>query len=68
MESGSVCGMVVPATSDAERTEWDVPSLAELERRAEEVTRNEVMPPMDDAPDWLKDAVLRWRAEDEKRA
>ncbi|MDQ6652283.1 MAG: hypothetical protein M3Y84_06030 [Acidobacteriota bacterium] len=60
--------MVVPATSDAERTEWDVPSLAEMERRAEEVTRNEVMPPMDDAPDWLKDAVLRWRAEDEKRA
>jgi hypothetical protein len=59
---------VEPATSDAERAEWDVPSLAEMNRRAEKVTREEAMPPMDDAPDWLKDAVLRWRAEDEKRA
>jgi hypothetical protein len=59
---------VEPATSDAERAEWDVPSLAEMNRRAEEVTRKEAMPPMDDAPEWLKDAVLRWRAEDEKRA
>jgi hypothetical protein len=56
---------VEPATSDAERAEWDVPSLAEMNRRAEEVTRKEAMPPMDDAPDWLKDAVLRWRAEDD---
>ena len=59
---------VEPATSDAERAEWDVPSLAEMNRRAEEVTSQETMPPMDDAPDWLKDAVVRWRAEDEKRA
>ncbi len=59
---------VDPTTSDAERAEWDVPSLAEMERRAEEVTRTEAMPPMGDAPEWLKDALLRWRAEDEKRA
>ena len=59
---------VEPATSDAERAEWDVPSLAEMERRAEEVTRKEPMPPMDAAPKWLKDALLRWRAEDEGRA
>ena len=59
---------VEPATSDAERAEWDVPSLAEMERRAEEVTRKEVMPPMDDAPQWLKDALIRWNAEDEGRA
>jgi hypothetical protein len=59
---------VEPATSEAERAEWDVPSLAEMNRRAEELTRNEPMPPMDTAPEWLKDALLRWRAEDEERA
>lgn len=55
---------VEPATSDAERAEWDVPSLAEMERRAEELTRREPMPPMDTAPDWLKNALRKWRAED----
>ncbi len=59
---------VDPETSDAERAEWDVPSLAEMERRAEEVTRKEMMPPMDDAPQWLKDALIRWNDEDEGRA
>jgi hypothetical protein len=59
---------VEAATSDAERAEWDVPSLAEMEKRAEEVTRAETMPPMDDAPEWLKPALLRWYAEEEKRA
>jgi hypothetical protein len=59
---------VDPKTSDAERAEWDVPSLAEMERRAEEVTRKEMMPPMNDAPRWLKDALTRWNAEDEGRA
>jgi hypothetical protein len=59
---------VEPGTSDAERAEWGVPSLAEMKRRAEEVTRNEPLPPMDTAPEWLKDALLRWRAEDEGRA
>jgi hypothetical protein len=54
-------------TSDDERAEWDVPSLAEMEKRAEEVTRNETMPPMDTAPEWLKDALVRWNSEDEKR-
>ncbi len=55
---------VDPRTSDAERAEWDVPSLAEMEKRAEEVTRKETMPPMDDAPEWLKEAVARWCAEE----
>lgn len=59
---------VEPTTSDTEREEWDVPSLAEMERRADEVTRNEPMPPMESAPKWLKEALLRWRAEDEGRA
>jgi hypothetical protein len=39
-----------------------------MERRAEEVTRNVPMPPMDTAPAWLKDALLKWRAEEEERA
>jgi hypothetical protein len=56
---------VDPATSDAERAEWDVPPLAEMYQRAEEVTRKEPMPPMDTAPEWLKEALLRWRSVDE---
>jgi hypothetical protein len=59
---------VESATSDAERAEWDVPSLAEMERRAEEITRNVPMPPMDTAPEWLKGALLKWRSEEEERA
>lgn len=58
---------VEPATSDAERAEWGVPTLAEMNRRAEGATRSEPMPPMDAAPQWLEDALLRWRAEDEGR-
>lgn len=56
---------VDPITSDVERQKWDVPSLEEMERRAEEVTRRETMPPMADAPQWLKDALARWNAEDD---
>ena len=54
---------VEPGTTDTERAEWDVPSLAEMERRAEEVTRKEPMPPMETAPAWLKDRLLTWRNE-----
>jgi hypothetical protein len=59
---------VEPATSDVERAEWDVPSLAEMERRADEITHSEPMPPMDIAPEWLKNALLKWRSEDDGRA
>lgn len=59
---------VDPGTSDTERAEWDVPSLAEMEKRAEEVTRKEAMPPMDNAPQWLKDALIKWNAKDGGRA
>lgn len=51
---------VDPTTTDADRAQWDVPTLAEMQRRAEEVTRNEPMPDMHDAPDWLKEAIQRW--------
>ncbi|MBZ0321342.1 MAG: hypothetical protein K8L91_33315 [Anaerolineae bacterium] len=54
---------VDPSTTNAERARWDVPTLAEQLERAEELNRNgEPMPPMDDAPQWLKDAVRRWES------
>lgn len=52
---------VDPATSDADRTAWDVPTLAHQARRAEHMTRTVPQPPMIDAPWWLRDAVKRWR-------
>lgn len=52
---------VDPVTTDAERALWDVPPLDEQLARAEELNRNgEPMPPMDEAPQWLKDAIQRW--------
>ncbi len=51
-----------PTTTDAERMEWDVPPLADLERRAREATASAPQPCLDEAPDWLKAAVLRWRS------
>jgi len=59
---------VEPSTTNDERAQWDVPTLEEMNRRAGEVTRNEPMPSMDTAPEWLKDALLRWHNEDEGRA
>jgi hypothetical protein len=57
---------VDPATTDADRAGWDVPPLAEQLRKAEEATRNHPPTPVgDDAPQWLKDAIERWREEEE---
>ena len=53
---------VDPTTTDADRAAWDVPPLAEQNRKAEEATR--LSPPIpvgDDAPQWLKDAIERWK-------
>lgn len=50
------------STTDAERAEWDVPSLAAQLERAEEMTRTEPQPPMDDVPEWLRGAISRWRS------
>lgn len=50
------------STTDAERAEWDVPNLAAQLARAEEMTLTEPQPPMDDAPEWLRGAIVRWRA------
>jgi hypothetical protein len=54
---------VDPATTDEERSRWDVPPLAEMERRAAEASGIEPMPPMDDAPAWLREALTRWARE-----
>jgi hypothetical protein len=53
---------VDPATIDTERAEWDVPPLAEQLRKAEEATRIDPPGPvnLDDAPWWLKEALVRW--------
>lgn len=55
---------VDPATTDEERARWDVPPLAELERRAEAVSAAAVQPDLAAAPAWLRDALDRWRAEE----
>ena len=41
---------------------WDVPPLAEQQRKAEEATRHDPPAPidLDDAPWWLKEALARW--------
>ncbi|MFB9314375.1 hypothetical protein [Nocardioides plantarum] len=53
---------VDPATTDADRAAHDVPSLAEQEERAAQLTREQPMPPMADAPWWLQEAMARWSA------
>lgn len=54
-----------PNTSDAERAQWEVPSLAEMEARAGQVTEENKgkMPPLEEAPAWLQQALVRWRDE-----
>jgi hypothetical protein len=61
---------VDPATTDEERAAWDVPLLAEQRRKAEEANRQqaprsaeEVREYEANAPEWLKDALKRWREE-----
>ena len=51
---------VDPATTDEERAAWDVPPLAEMQARAAAI--DEPMPPMDEAPDWLRAALERWKS------
>jgi hypothetical protein len=55
---------VDPGTTDAERAAWNVPPLAEQLRKAEKATRIDTPQPinLDDAPWWLKEALLRWKS------
>lgn len=55
---------VEPGTTDAERAEWDVPPLAEMRRRAEDLSSRMPQPPLDDAPGWLLTAIERWKTMD----
>lgn len=56
---------VDPATTDDERSAWDVPPLAEQLRKAEEATRLHPPTPVpEDAPAWLREALRRWQAEE----
>ena len=57
-------------TTDEERAEWDVPPLAEQLRKAEEANKHKT--PLSEserkefeanAPEWLKEALKRWRTE-----
>lgn len=59
---------VDPETTDEERAAWDVPPLAEQLRKAEEASKHQI--PMTEsewkeyvtnAPEWLKEALKRWR-------
>ena len=61
---------VDPEITDEERARWDVPPLAEQLRKAQEA--NHYKTPMSDgelkefeanAPEWLKQALKRWRSE-----
>ena len=61
---------VDPNTTDEERAEWDVHPLAEQIRKAEEANQHKT--PMsqkelkkfeENAPEWLKNALHKWRAE-----
>ncbi|HZJ23898.1 MAG TPA: hypothetical protein VFD54_11350 [Anaerolineales bacterium] len=61
---------VDPKTADEERAEWDVPPLAEQLRKAQEANRyktamsdSELKEFEANAPEWLRQALNRWRAE-----
>jgi len=62
---------VDPATTDEERAAWDVPPLAEQLQKAQEANRHKV--PLSEnelrefeanAPEWLKEAIQKWQAEE----
>lgn len=64
---------VNPETTDEERAAWDVPPLTEQLRKAEEANNHKT--PMseeerrkflENAPDWLKEALKRWEAEENR--
>jgi aminoglycoside 6'-N-acetyltransferase I len=53
---------IEPGTTDDERAAWDVPPLAAQLERAAAMSRTEPQPPMEYAPEWLRQAVSRWRS------
>ncbi|MDO1447824.1 hypothetical protein Q0590_16250 [Rhodocytophaga aerolata] len=57
---------VDPQTTDAERADWDVPPLEELYEHAQQLTKTYDLSKIDmhNKPQWLKDAIKRWQAEE----
>ena len=53
---------VEPETTDAERAEWNVPSLEEMRERAARLSSRTPQPPLEAAPEWLLAAIHRWNA------
>jgi hypothetical protein len=51
-----------PGTSDEERKAFGVPALEEQHRRAEELSRRQPQPSLEQAPQWLKLAIVRWQS------
>jgi hypothetical protein len=51
--------------NDADRAAHDVPSLAAQHARARALTETAPQPPMHSAPEWLKQAIIRWTSESE---
>jgi TPR repeat protein len=51
-----------PATTDAERAKFNVPPLREQELRAARMSDIEAQPDLSLAPQWLLDAIARWRS------
>jgi hypothetical protein len=51
---------VDPAVTDGERAEWHVPPLAEMHRRAATTTMAQPQMPLESAPQWWRDAMVRW--------
>lgn len=51
------------ATTDDQRKQYNVPPLAEMKLRASEESRTMAQPPMEFAPEWLKEAIDRWNQE-----
>jgi hypothetical protein len=47
-------------TTDEERAQFNVPPISELQQRAVVESGKVAQPPMDDAPDWLRQAMKRW--------
>jgi hypothetical protein len=56
---------VDPKTTDNERKEWDVPTLEELNKNIRNLneTFDISMISMETKPQWLRDAIKRWKSE-----
>lgn len=55
---------VDPATTDEERAAHHVPAVRDQLRQAEIMSQQESQPDMEQAPDWLKAAIVRWNREE----